>query len=176
VTIRPAAASDVPALSDLARRTWSAAFGSSVSANDEAAELDETRSEGYFFDALRKKTILVAEGNGGLRGYVQFGAVEIPGVEALPGDRAIHRLYVESEWQGRGLGRLLLGAALQHPRLAHAKRIYLTVWQRNVPARRLYESLGFETVGTTTFTIGSEVVEDLVLLLVRSEVVRDTAH
>ena len=167
-TIRPATLSDVPALTELAKRTWSDAFGQSVSPDDEAVELEKTRSETYFINALREKTILVAEGGQALLGYVQFGDVEIPEVEVRPGDQGLQRVYVETALQRRGLGRRLVNAALEHPRLATAPRIYLTVWERNERAVRLYESLGFQTVGTTTVTIGSEEVgEDLVMLLER---------
>jgi diamine N-acetyltransferase len=171
VTIRPAKLSDVPALADLARRTWSDAFGDSVSPEDEAVELETTRSEAYFSDALQNKTILVAEGDDALLGYVQFGDVDIPDVEVRPGDQGLQRIYVETASQGRGLGRKLMRAALGHPRLADAKRIYLSVWDRNERAIRLYESLGFRKFGTTTITIGSgEVAEELVMLLDRNAV------
>ena len=167
-TIRPATSDDVPALADLPKRTWSDAFGSSVSAEDEAAELGETRSVTYFEDALRRDTILVAETDV-LVGYVEFGDVNIPGLEARPGDRELRRIYVETERHGRGLGRRLMNTALRHPRLANARRIYLTVWEQNERALRLYERLGFRRVGTVTFTIGSEVAEDLLMLLDRSD-------
>lgn len=157
----------MPALSQLAKRTWAEAFGDSVSSDDEAAELEGTRSEPYFAAALRVQTILVAEADAVLVGYVQLGDVEIPEVDARPGDQALHRIYVEAVWQGRGLGRELMEAALQHPRLEAAPRVFLTVWERNARAIRLYESLGFRTAGTTTFAIGSEVVEDLVMVLDR---------
>jgi ribosomal protein S18 acetylase RimI-like enzyme len=169
-TIRLARPSDVPELADLAKRTWSAAFGSGVSAADEAAALEEERSESYFAEALVAKTILVAEEDGVLLGYVQFGDVGIPEVEARPGDQGLQRLYVETARQGCGLGRRLVEAALEHPRLAGATRIFLQVWDENERAVRLYESLGFRPVGTTTFTIGSEVMEDLVMLLDKSDV------
>ena len=167
-TIRAATLSDVPALSELARRTWSEGFGDSVSPDDEAIELEATRSESYFLAALREKTILVAEADGALLGYVQFGDVEIPGVEAEPGDQGLHRAYVDGAAQGQGLGRRLLSAALEHPRLLAARRVFLTVWDRNYRAVDLYESFGFRTVGTTTFTIRSQVVEDLVMRLDRT--------
>lgn len=168
--IRRARTSDIPALSDLAKRTWADAFGSSVSPGDEAAELDAKRSETYFTAALREQTILVADWKDALLGYVQFGDVDLPGVEVQPGDQELHRLYVETELQGLGLGRTLMNAALRHPRLARASRVYLQVWERNEHAIRLYESLGFRTVSATTFTVGSgQVAEDLVMLLDRSE-------
>jgi len=168
IVCRPARPSDVPALSTVARRTWSDAFGSTVSAEDEAAELESTRSEAYFETALTSDTILVAEDDGVLVGYVQFGDVEIPEVQPHPEDRELRRLYVESELQGQGAGRMLLNAALGHPRLVDAHRIFLQVWEQNERAIRLYEAAGFRRVGTTAFTIGSgERVEDVVMMLDR---------
>jgi ribosomal protein S18 acetylase RimI-like enzyme len=102
-----------------------------------------------------------------LLGYVQFGDVGIPEVEPEPGDEGLQRLYVETALQGRGLGRSLLEAALRHPRLTEAKRIFLQVWEENERAVRLYESFGFRRAGTTTFAIGAEVMEDLVMVLER---------
>jgi diamine N-acetyltransferase len=166
-TIRTADAGDVAALSELAKRTWSDAFGDGVGPRDEAVALEEGRSETYFRDALRDRTLLVAVRDGTLVGYVQFGDVEIPEVDVRPGDQAVQRLYVETALQGRGLGRQLLEAALEHPRLAHARRVFLQVWDENERAVRLYESFGFRQVGTTVFTVGSEVMEDLVLRLDR---------
>jgi ribosomal protein S18 acetylase RimI-like enzyme len=162
--IRVAGEDDVPALSALARRTWSAAFGDGVRPENEQAELDGRRSEAYFADALTRKTILVAEEDGVLLGYVQFGDVGIAEVDARPGDQALQRLYVDTELQGRGLGRALLEAAFAHPRLAGAERVFLTVWEENERAVGLYERFGFRRVGTTTFTIGTEVMEDLVMV------------
>jgi ribosomal protein S18 acetylase RimI-like enzyme len=163
--IRAAGPDDVPALAALARRTWSAAFGDGVAPENEQAELDGRRSEAYFAEALATRTILVAEEDGALLGYVQLGDVRIPEVDVRPGDQALQRLYVDTELQGRGLGRELLEAALRHPRLAGARRVFLTVWEENERALRLYESVGFHRVGTTTFTVGTEVMEDLVLVL-----------
>jgi diamine N-acetyltransferase len=116
----------------------------------------------------------VAEEDGALLGYVQFGDVGIPEVQAKPGDQGLQRVYVETALQGRGLGRRLVEAALQHPRLAEAKRVFLQVWDENERAVRLYESVGFRKIGTTTFTIGSEVTEDVVMLLDRSDTARRT--
>jgi ribosomal protein S18 acetylase RimI-like enzyme len=169
VMIRPALSRDVPALADLATRTWSDAFGDGVSRDDEAAEFAERRSEGYFARALATRTILVAEADCVLVGYVQFGAVDIREVEVRLGDQELQRLYVETASQGRGLGRRLIEAALRHPQLVQAKRIVLQVWEKNERAVRLYESFGFQRIGTTTFKIGAEVMEDLVMLLDKTE-------
>jgi ribosomal protein S18 acetylase RimI-like enzyme len=167
VIVRPVEPADVPALSALAARTWADAFGHTVSVEEQVAELEQTRSEQYFRAALEKDAILVAEDAGELVGYVQFGDVGIAEADAGPGDQEIRRVYVETRLHGRGIGRALTEAALEHPRLAAAPRVFLQVWDENNAAVGLYESLGFHVVGRTRFTIGDgEVVEDLVMALV----------
>jgi diamine N-acetyltransferase len=157
----------VPAISALAKRTWADAFGATVSAEELAFELEEKRSELAFHEALRHDTILVAERAGEIVGYVQFGDVNISELEPEPGDQELHRIYVATELHGRGIGHALMDAALSHPRLAAATRVFLQVWEENRKAVALYESLGFRTVGTTRFTIGAAVAEDLVMELRR---------
>jgi ribosomal protein S18 acetylase RimI-like enzyme len=156
IGIREAEAGDVVALAELAARTWLDAFGATVSPDNAAAEAEEGRSEERFRRTLVERTILVAEENGALFGYVEFD------------DDELCHLYVETARQGRGIGRALLDAALAHPRLASAPRVRLQVWDENTRAVRLYESVGFRRVGTTRFTIGSEIVEDAVFELERT--------
>jgi diamine N-acetyltransferase len=168
VSCRPATPGDVPALSELAKRTWFDAFGHTVGADDAAAELELGRSAERFAEAVRTRAILVAEMDGELVGYAELGDVDIREVDVRPGDQEIHRLYVETALQGRGIGGVLMGEALRHPRVAGATRVFLQVWEENERAVRLYERLGFRTVGKTAFSIGSgEVVEDLVMVLER---------
>jgi len=155
ITIREAEAADLPALADLATRTWLDAFGATLSPENAAAETDEGRSEERFRRALDERTILVAEEESALLGYVEFDEGEL------------HRLYVETALQGRGIGRVLLERALSHPRLANAPRVVLQVWDENTRAVRLYESSGFRRIGTKRFMIGSDEVEDAVFALER---------
>jgi diamine N-acetyltransferase len=167
VNIREARDDDVPALADLAARTWLDAFGYSLAPEHAAAEVEAKRSEGRFRSVLHERTILVAEADGRLLGYAEIGDVDIPEVDARPGDGELHRLYVETALHGRGIGRALLDAALAHPRLASAPRIFLQVWDENERAVRLYGAAGFRRIGTTRFSLGSELVEDAVFVLSR---------
>jgi ribosomal protein S18 acetylase RimI-like enzyme len=50
---------------------------------------------------------------------------------------------------------------------------FLQVWDQNERAVRLYESFGFRRVGTTTFRVGAEEMEDLVMLLDRGRAPSD---
>jgi diamine N-acetyltransferase len=98
----------------------------------------------------------------------------IPDVDVCPGDQELRRLYVEPSLQGQGIGRQLMTAALAHPRLAAARRIFLQVWKENEKAIRLYESFGFRSVGTTTFTIAGHVQPELILLLEPADTTRES--
>jgi len=57
-------------------------------------------------------------------------------------------MYVTSEHRGRGIGRLLLTALLDHlSELPQITTIRLGVTETQSPARRLYESMGFQVIG-----------------------------
>ncbi len=60
-------------------------------------------------------------------------------------------------------------AALAHPELAGAPRIFVRVSQQNAPALALYSRLGFHRAGPHHFTTGAAPPEDLVMVLDRRE-------
>jgi ribosomal-protein-alanine N-acetyltransferase len=56
-------------------------------------------------------------------------------------------IVVDSRLRGRGIGRLLVEKVAADARSRGATAMYLEVRENNVPARRLYQSLGFIDVG-----------------------------
>lgn len=58
-------------------------------------------------------------------------------------DAYLEELYVVPELRGRGLGRALLEAAMEHARRHGAAHIELGTSEDDVAARALYESAGF---------------------------------
>jgi ribosomal protein S18 acetylase RimI-like enzyme len=154
--IREATHADIPALAELATRTFVEAFGDTMPAEMVATEVREHRSERYFRQALRHDSILVDDEAGRLRGYVQVGDPDWPDVDTSPSDQALHRLYVDAPFQGHGLGRRLTVAALTHPRLSGAGRVLLQVRAQNHTAIKLYESFGFKIVVTTSQLAGDD--------------------
>jgi ribosomal protein S18 acetylase RimI-like enzyme len=169
VIIRPVLAKEIAALSALASRTYTDAFGASMSAEDLAAQLKATRSEGYFRNALREDAILVAVIDGAIVGYVQLSDVRISIEGAGPSDQELFALYVRSDLQGRGIGAALMDAALAHERFRRARKIWLDVWDENARAIALYTRYGFAPAGRRDFVVDGRVVgSDLVMVLQRT--------
>lgn len=166
VTVRQAASEDVPALSALARETYVDAFGHSFQASDLAAHLAAHLSPAGIARMVADDHVLVAEADRRLVGYVQFGPAYPPLSGASDADVELRRLYVHPDFQNRGVGSQLMDAALAHPAVAGAPRVYLDVWVHNPGARRFYERYGFRVIGERSFHIesGAETSPDWIML------------
>jgi putative acetyltransferase len=60
------------------------------------------------------------------------------------GEFEVAKMAVASQWQGGGIGRKLLVAAIEAARAAGARRLYLETNHILTPAIRLYQSVGFQ--------------------------------
>lgn len=144
--IRKANRDDINSISEISIKTYVEAFGHAFTP-DELEERLEKRSVRFYNDVFDKDTILLAEDDGKIVGYVQFGdaTFEMDGVSL--GDQELQRIYVLAEYQGKGIGKALIEMALANPRLKNAKKVYLDVWEENFKAQKLYKSYGFEEAG-----------------------------
>ena len=89
--------------------------------------------------ASTEQCAMVVEEDGRIDGFVVFSQVL--------DEASIYSIGVHSAQQGKGLGHLLLQAALLKMKQAGATRCFLEVRQSNAVARRLYEGNGFELDG-----------------------------
>ena len=165
--IRPVEEDDIPALADLAAKTFTETFGHSFTPEKLEAQLKETRSKEYFRSVIDKDTILMAVKDERLAGYVQLSdvKVEVQGIEPGPNDQAINAIYIHSDFQGQGIGKALMDSAFDHPRFTKADNIFIDVWDENKRAVQFYMKYGFEVVGKCDVTVDGKVVGyDLVLM------------
>lgn len=144
--IREAKRGDIKAISRLATKTYVDTFGFKFSPSELKKNIEETRSVKFYNSVFGKDTILIAEEDNQMVGYAQFGDTDFTLEGVLTDDQELIRLYVLSDYQGRGIGKMLLETALSHPKLKNAKNIYLDVWEENLVAQKLYQSYGFEEV------------------------------
>src|SRR5262249_5721338 len=82
---------------------------------------------------------LLVEVDGTIAGYVLFWL--------LPDEIDIHNIAVHRDFRRRGLGRLLLQQVATRAQRRLSIRVTLEVRVSNMPARKLYESLGFVSTG-----------------------------
>jgi ribosomal protein S18 acetylase RimI-like enzyme len=165
--IRELEHNDIPALADLAAKTFTETFGHSFTAEELEAQLKETRSEECFRSAIDTDTILLALKDERLAGYVQLSDVKVNVQGATPGpnDQAINAIYIHSDFQGQGIGKSLMDTAFEHPRFKKAENIFIDVWDENKRAVQFYLKYGFEIVGQCDVTVDNKIVgHDLVLM------------
>lgn len=164
IKIQPVSVDEFEELSELASRSFSDAFGHALTQAELEESLAETRSVAYFEKTFAGSTILVAKQNDKIVGYVQYGTVKIPELDAHENDRELGRLYVETGLHGQGIGGQLMDAALNDPEMRRAPNIFLQVWEENPKAISLYESYNFEKCGITTFELAGKPAQDLIMV------------
>jgi ribosomal protein S18 acetylase RimI-like enzyme len=108
-------------------------------------------------------TTLLAEVAGELVGFAQLRLAHA--TACVKGDRPaeLHRIYVSSEWHGRGVANDLMRAVYAAAARAGSDCIWLGVWEHNLKAIAFYHKCGFSVVGEHPFMVGRDRQHDLIL-------------
>jgi GNAT superfamily N-acetyltransferase len=93
-------------------------------------------------DSPETGELLVLRENGGIVGMVSL----LYTVSTFLGGRVaiLEDMVVEPAQRGKGLGGVIVQAAIEHARKAGCRRITLLTDGHNVAARRFYEAVGFK--------------------------------
>ncbi|WP_338695837.1 GNAT family N-acetyltransferase [Streptomyces sp. Q6] len=153
--IRFAVADDDEALARLDRDTWSHLHA--------VKGPEQPPYPGFFTERFGPRDHLVAELDGRIVGYVRIGYPT--SLVANAHVRQIQGLAVADAARGRGVGRLLVRAAIGRARSVGARRITLRVLGHNTPARKLYEAEGFVVEGVLPeeFLLDGAYVDDVLM-------------
>ena len=164
VTIRRARPTDALCVALLGTQVFLDTYATEGIRPSLAREAHETLSPRVMEALLAEpsSTILVAETNRHLVGFVHMAAhVEHELVPfALPAE--IKRLYVQERFTGRGLGKALLHRAEEVACADGAAGMWLAAWSGNARALRFYASQGYAELGATPFTVNGEHYENKV--------------
>jgi ribosomal protein S18 acetylase RimI-like enzyme len=171
IDVAAAAEADLPALADVAGRTFPLACPPSTTPQDIAAFIADNFSQQRFRDYLADPDRMVLTARDGSR--IMVYAMLIRGV---PGDDDVQqavalrpavelsKMYVLPEGHGAGISAALMTAAVQHAGGLAAKCMWLGVNQLNRRAQRFYTKHGFTINGTKTFRLGAGVENDYVMV------------
>jgi ribosomal protein S18 acetylase RimI-like enzyme len=77
----------------------------------------------------------------------------------------IERIYVLSDFQGKGIGRQLLEKAIQMAKEKKASYIWLGVWEENKRAIQFYKKNGFIAFDEHYFMLGDDKQTDIMMKL-----------
>ena len=108
---------------------------------------------------LEAGTLYVGEDDGFLWGVVNLNGEQLPGYDAIPWTiRArrdqvgvIHTLCIHPDQAGKGLARQMVAFCEEEARRQGKTVIRLDTWEGNLPANRLYPSLGYRYAGAAEF-------------------------
>jgi ribosomal protein S18 acetylase RimI-like enzyme len=75
----------------------------------------------------------------------------------------IQRFYVDSQYQGEGIGQRMMTFALEQTRVLSGDSVWLGVWEHNHKAQRFYGKQGFRVVGQHDFWVGNDRQNDLLM-------------
>lgn len=165
--ILPVEPHHIPALSQLARDTFTETFAHLYPPEDLSAFL----AKSYAPEKLAGETAdpaqfwrIVYDGDDAVA-YLQCGPVGLPHPDADPARAGeLKRLYVHSSQQGKGLGRMLMAIALNWLGETYGDAPqWIGVWSENHKAQALYRSYGFEQVGAYQFPVGQTLDDEFIL-------------
>jgi ribosomal protein S18 acetylase RimI-like enzyme len=163
--LRVATAGQAAALAQVMERTFRATFGE-FTADEHMAE----HCRNSYGEAIQRMeivnpdiTTLLCIDDESIAGFVQIRSGERPACVAALHPVELHRIYVDSPWQGKGIAALLMEAALDDARSRSADGAWLGVWENNRRAIRFYAKFGFVEVGEHVFHVGGDAQRDLLM-------------
>lgn len=108
-------------------------------------------------DAVDSTGDTIGDSTPGVVGFAQcLVAPEYRPAELAGDDAYLKSLYVDPDWQGRGVGTELLEATVDR---VEAAAVVLDVLRANDDAREFYEDRAFEYAGDTTVELGGATYE-----------------
>lgn len=146
--LREATIDDVEAIVDLFLRCWKESYSEILPAEvRDSMNVEKARdlwSKSFSDNSL--KTFLVLSGS-------EVSAVFRYGLARdLPDSGHLFSLYVDPSFAGQGLGRSIMENVMSMAKSDSYQRVTLWVFEKNRPARSLYEKFGFTPTGNTRIT------------------------
>lgn len=164
--LRTCSPEDTAPLSLVAGAAFLEAFAGVLNAPDILHHIQTNNSPAAFAKYLSQPTtravLAEAEPGNAPVGYMLTCEPDLP-VDLTPTDYELRRIYLLHRFQGCGLGRTLMHAALTAARELRRTRLLLGVYGKNHAAIRFYESMGFQAVGERYFTVGATTHHDAVM-------------
>lgn len=163
--IRKAQRRDASQLAEVAEAMFRTTFGAVNSPDDMEMHCRSSYGEGIQAREILDPTMetLISDDSGQIVGFAQLRWSKAPACVSEGSAGEIQRLYVATEWHGRGVARSLMDAAIEEMKRRGSKIVWLGVWERNPRAIAFYKKLGLVEVGEHVFHLGRDPQRDIVM-------------
>jgi ribosomal protein S18 acetylase RimI-like enzyme len=169
MTVRVCAPGDETILSLLGQATFLESFAGMLDGNDILRHCMHEHSPAVYRSWLENEDFCIwvaeVEPGGAPVGYVVLAPSDLPVADPRSDDREIKRIYLLRPFQGAGVGKRLMEAALSEARAQDCRRVLLGVYSLNTKAIAFYERLGFVKIGTRRFRVGNAYHDDAVMAI-----------
>ncbi len=164
--LRTCAVQDAAMVSLVAGASVLEAFAGVLSGSDLLQHCQRNNSPEAFAKYLAQPTtrcvLAEAEPGNAPVGYMLTCEPDLP-VDVSAEDYELRRIYLLHRFQGLGVGRALMDAAVDAARELGRSRLLLGVYGKNFQAIRFYEKAGFQQIGERYFTVGATTHHDAVM-------------
>jgi diamine N-acetyltransferase len=159
ISIRRVLPGDEAVLSIIAKKIFYDTFTGTCTEEDMQQFLEQYFSEAQLAKELSNPDdfCFFAEAEGQPVGYIRF-MEDYGGFDMMKQWKALElkRIYVLSDWQGKGIAQKLLDFYEQYAVANNYKALWLGVWEHNMRAQKFYEKNGFTNSGHPhNFPIGN---------------------
>lgn len=167
ISVRDADPSDVPELAALGTSVFLATYGDTTASDDIEPHVAGHFSERAIAAALAESNVRYLLASSGKRcaGFVKIVDGDVPPAVPVPNALEVQQLYVSTDFQRMGVGRVLMDTAVGHSKACGAGGIWLSVWTEADWATSFYSGYGFRALGQVPFTIGTTEYIDYLMWL-----------
>jgi ribosomal protein S18 acetylase RimI-like enzyme len=158
---------DLLALQEISRQTFFDTFADVNTPEDMQQYLEENLSmeqltkewlnpsTNYYFIKQLDKVL----------GYLKINEADAQTEQREKASLEIERIYIQKEFQGKGIGQYLLDFSIQLTIDKEFKLIWLGVWEHNLKAINFYQKNNFQFFGKHSFFLGQDEQTDLLMEL-----------
>ncbi|ROT43681.1 acyl-CoA N-acyltransferase [Sodiomyces alkalinus F11] len=170
ISLRKATPEDAEAVAKLGAAVFATTYGHAVPPRHIQSYIEETYSVRAVTKDIsnpQKDVFLATLDNGAVVGFsvLTRGSSSLePCVSHLPDTAELQRLYIDTAFHRKGVGRRLASWVESEARAQGFRHLWLSVWEGNTTARKIYERFGYRKVGYCGFDVGGGIQRDRVML------------
>lgn len=165
LTMKKCTIDDLNLLRELSYKTYNETFRHMNTPSNMKAYLEQAFDIGKMHDELSNSNslfyFLYADKESA--GYLKLNEYEAQTDINDSQSIEIERIYVAKEFQGRGLGKILIYKAINIANNQGKSYIWLGVWEKNDRGIQFYKKNGFYVIGKHSFFMGEEEQTDFIL-------------